>query len=1146
MHFVPDTLVDLLQWRELNQPNRLAYTFLKDGETEEVNLSYGELGRQARIIGARLQSLRAYDERVLLLYPPGLDYIAAFWGCLYAGAIAVPAYPPRHNRYLLRLQAILEDAQVKLVLTTSSILSKIKTTLAQVQKLKNLQWLNTDNIDKTIAEEWRDPIVTSKTLAFIQYTSGSTASPKGVMVTHANILHNQRAIQRACEHTEQSIFVSWLPIYHDMGLIGNVIQPLFIGAPCIFMSPAAFLQTPFRWLQAISRYKAHTSGGPNFAYALCVQKISPKQREMLDLSSWRVAFNGSEPIHPETIDQFAHAFKACGFRREAFFTCYGLAESTLIVSGYGKVSSPVVQNFQKSALSQNQVIESFGEEDVVPLVSSGQVWFDQKILIVDPHSRTKCPPDRIGEIWLSSPSVAQGYWNRFKETENTFRSYLADTGEGPFLRTGDLGFLKDGELFVTGRLKDLIIIRGRNYYPQDIELTIEKSHQALRPGCGAAFSVDVKDEERLVVVHEVDVRQYLDWDEIIKVIRENVAKDHELQVYAVVLIKPGSIPKTSSGKIQRQACRLEFLNESLDVVEASILNDDNASGNEDNCICETILALALNERRPLLESYLQEQVAQVLKVNSSQVDRQQPLSYFGLDSMGSVELQHRIRTNLGVLIPMEELLQDCTITHLAEKILSQLITPTPSCWPPLQSIVRDGVLPLSSAQEMFWLFDQLEPRRSIFNVPVALRLLGTLNVVAMEQSLEEIFRRHEILRTTFAMVNGQPRQIISSTPHFSLHEIEIRELPESEREIKALQQLVEEARTPFDLYRGPLLRATLLQLNKEDHVLLLTMHHIITDGWSVSVILRELSVLYNAFCTGSRSPLSDLTIQYADFAYWQRQWLQGREAESQRSYWKQKLNDAPFALELPTDYPRPAFQSYNGSRQNLVLPVTLAESLKVLSGREGCTLFMTLLTAFVILLHRYSGQDDIVVISPIANRDRAELKDIIGCVRNFLILRVDLSGNPDFQTLLRRVRQVCLEAYAHRELPFVELTRALYIKRDRIKLPLFPVMFAFQNFPLEIPNFFGLTATPMGVFPGLCDRDINFYVEARPEGLTTSLEFDTTLFNTHRVHEMLHGFKGLLESIVANPKQCLSELVTALLQESSPLSVNTELSVVMT
>jgi acyl-CoA synthetase (AMP-forming)/AMP-acid ligase II len=582
------SLVEVLRWRALQQPEQRAYTYLLDGEVEGDHLTYAALDCQARSIGALLQSYRARGERALLLYPTGIEFIAAFFGCLYAGVIPVPLPPPnpaQQQRTLPRLRAITNDAQPALALTTSSILSKVEGLFSQAPELQTMRWLATDKITGRLETEWEDPAVSSDTLALLQYTSGSTSAPRGVMVSHGNLLHNSAHINHAFDLTPDSgVSVSWLPAFHDMGLTNGIIGPMCIGRPCFLMPPQSFLQRPVRWLRAISRYKGTVSGGPNSAYELCARRITPEQRETLDLSSWYAAFTGAEPVRADTMKRFAAAFASCGFRPSFFYPCYGLAEATLMVSGGLVKDEPIVCATQAQALAQNRIVEASEQQpNVRTLVGCGRAMPDTKIVIVHPESLTPCASGVVGEIWVSGPSVAQGYWNRPEETERTFRAHL-NTGEGPFLRTGDLGFLKDGELFVTGRLKDLIIIGGRNLYPHDIELTVEQSHPAIRSGCCAAFSVDVADDERLILAAEVERRHkaasrcqqdedarphpkgrlWLDVEAVGRAIRRAVAEVHDVRVHAVVLLRAGSLPKTPSGKLQRGACQVSFLNGTFD------------------------------------------------------------------------------------------------------------------------------------------------------------------------------------------------------------------------------------------------------------------------------------------------------------------------------------------------------------------------------------------------------------------------------------------------------------------------------------------------------------------------------------------------------------------------------------------------------
>src|SRR5262245_9813870 len=439
--FGPSNLVDLLRHRAAHQPSDVAFYYLIDGEDEEIRWTYSELDRRARAIAAWLQSLGLQGERALLLYPAGLDFIAAFFGCVYAGVVAVPAYPPRKNRSLERIEAIADDAEAKVALTSQEVLERVQGVLDENPALRSLHWGMTDQFPPGMEHDWHAPDVHGDTLAFLQYTSGSTGTPKGVMLTHANLMHNSASIAYAFEHTRSTIGVFWLPSYHDMGLIGGILQPLYIGQPTVLMSPMSFLQKPFRWLKAISRFRATIGGGPNFAYDLCVRKVTPEQRATLDLSSWALAFNGAEPVRAETLDAFAKMFEPVGFRRAAFYPCYGMAEATLIVTGGFKAALPVVRTFDAEAIESNKVVDALADEEGArELVGSGGKLLDQRIVIAHPEHMTTMPPDQVGEIWVAGPSVAQGYWNRPEETQHTFRAYLKDTGEGPFLRTGDLGF----------------------------------------------------------------------------------------------------------------------------------------------------------------------------------------------------------------------------------------------------------------------------------------------------------------------------------------------------------------------------------------------------------------------------------------------------------------------------------------------------------------------------------------------------------------------------------------------------------------------------------------------------------------------------------------------------------------------------------
>ena len=587
-----DTLVDILHNRVRLQPNETIYSFLIDGETEEVSLTYGQLEQKAKAIATYLQSITSPQDRVLLLFPAGLDYITAFFGCLYAGVIAIPAYPPRPNRSLSRIYNILQNAETDIALTNNETLYSIERQLERTPELKNLRWIATDAIDNTRAKDWHQPDISAESIAFLQYTSGSTAEPKGVKIAYQNLLHNLEAIHRCFRHSSQeSRGVIWLPPYHDMGLIGGILQPLYGGFPVTLMSPLIFLQNPLRWLKSISRTQATTSGGPNFAYDLCVRKFKPELLTGVDLSSWQVAFNGAEPIDHETLNKFAETFAPYGFNPAAFYPCYGMAEATLIISGGSYNGTVVTKTVKGKALEQNKIIDSDRHEPHArTLVSCGKSLFDQEVAIANPETLATCPPGEVGEIWVSGASIARGYWKQPEVTEAIFNAYLSDTKVGPFLRTGDLGFLDRGELFFTGRLKDTIVIKGRNHYPQDIEKTVEDTNSWIRPSGVASFSVEIQGEEKLIVLAEVERKYWsshrlsksnseddptiISVKDLTQSIKREISKNHDLQVYTTLLLKPGSLPKTSSGKIQRHACRAEFLNNTLKGLPVSTVSSE--------------------------------------------------------------------------------------------------------------------------------------------------------------------------------------------------------------------------------------------------------------------------------------------------------------------------------------------------------------------------------------------------------------------------------------------------------------------------------------------------------------------------------------------------------------------------------------------
>jgi acyl-CoA synthetase (AMP-forming)/AMP-acid ligase II/acyl carrier protein len=631
-------LLSILKQRAEESPNQLAYVFLQDGCSQEKSITYQQLFQDSCNIAAKLRPLISKGARVLLLYPQGLDFISAFLGSLTAEAIAVPANLPKRNQKISRLKSIIQDSQPEIILTTSSLLAKITDNLTDAVNYPNVQWLATDNLAHEQELAWDFSHISDDLILLLQYTSGSTGIPKGVMVSHGNIRHNSSCIQAALELTEQSVSVTWLPHFHDMGLIDGLIQPLYTGFLGVVIPPEAFLQNPILWLQTITKYRATHSGAPNMGYELCIQKITDADKQNLDLSSWLSAYNGAEPIRGQTLEKFTDKFKTVGFKSHYFYASYGMAEATLMISGGSIHSEPVYFNAQVEALANKIAVQAvqvepvnIAQEGYKQIVGCGKAALETDIRIVDPETFTEVIDHQVGEIWVHSPSVGQGYWRQQEQTVATFQARLTETGDKNFLRTGDLGFIQDGELFITGRLKDLIIIWGKNHYPQDIEYSVQLSHKALRADSGAAFGIELDNQEKLVIVQEVE-RTYLaklDVDEVMAAIREAVSSNHDLQVYAIALIKPASISKTSSGKIQRTVCRQRFLQDDLDIVgiwRQSIGNPQVSSETESLVTQENI------------EEWLLDKLVSSLGIAPEEIDFEEPWVNYGLDSSLAISL----------------------------------------------------------------------------------------------------------------------------------------------------------------------------------------------------------------------------------------------------------------------------------------------------------------------------------------------------------------------------------------------------------------------------------------------------------------------------------------------------------------------------
>ncbi|WP_421548355.1 non-ribosomal peptide synthetase [Pseudomonas sp. QD4] len=1103
---LPSTLAHALQRRAAQTPDQVALRFLAEDQDQNVVLTYRDLDLRARTLAAALQANAELGDRAVLLFPSGPDYVAAFFACLYAGVIAVPAYPPESSRrhHQERLISIIADAEPRLLLTSAGL----RESLLQMEELQAPgapPLLCVDTLDPSLAQGWRAVELAADDIAFLQYTSGSTALPKGVQVSHGNLVANELLIRRGfgIDLNPDDVIVSWLPLYHDMGLIGGLLQPIFSGVPCVLMSPGYFLGRPLRWLEAISEYGGTISGGPDFAYRLCSERVSESALARLDLSRWRVAYSGSEPIRLDTLERFAEKFAACGFTSHQFFASYGLAEATLFVAGGTRGQGIPALRLDDRALARNCAEPGSGNA----LMSCGSSQPLHAVLIVDPHSLSELAENQVGEVWAAGPSIAHGYWRNPEASAKTFVQHAGRT----WLRTGDLGFMRAGELYISGRLKDLLIVRGHNLYPQDIEQTIEREVEVVRKGRVAAFAVTEQGVEGIGIAAEISrsVQKILAPEALIKLIRQAVAEAYQEAPSVVVLLNPGALPKTSSGKLQRSACRTRLADGSLD--HYGLFPPSHGGALE---------STPAEQGSSELHAVIAQIWAEQLQVPHVAADDH--FFLLGGNSIAATQVVARLREALGLELNLRLLFEAPTLAGFAAQV-ARLQQDGGLAQGAIGALSRSEALPQSLAQNRLWITWQLDPQSTAYNIPAGLRLRGELDQDALRTSFEQLIERHESLRTRFFERDGQALQQVAPSAEFNLQLIDLGDLPPAEREARARQIREDEARTQFDLEHGPLLWVTLLRLDDEEHQLLVTLHHIIADGWSLNLLIDEFSRLYAAASQGQVATLAPLPLQYADYGSWQRQWLAQGEGERQLAYWKQQLGDEHPSLELATDHPRAAQLTRSAARHSLRLGASLSEAVREAAQAQQSTAFMVLLTAFQSLLYRYSGQRDLRIGVPNANRPRLETQGLIGFFINTQVLRANIDSRLSFAELLQQTRLAALEAQAHQDLPFEQLLEAFPQAREQ---GLFQVMFNHQQRDLSaLRRLPGLLAEELPWHSREAKFDLQLHSDEDRNGrLSLAFDYADELFDAATIERLAEHFVSLLQQACEQSDTAIGDL----------------------
>ncbi|WP_421556620.1 condensation domain-containing protein [Pseudomonas kitaguniensis] len=1079
--------IDVLEANALHFPQRAALHFLPDGVEIGETLTFAQLHEQSQSLAAALQARCQPGERVLLMLPSSLDYVRAFCACLYAGLIAVPLFPPpsRKPRHLDRVRNVVIDAQPALILAPLEHCEALRELVEQ-----RIDVFTVNDLGTPASDQWQRPSVDGASVAFLQYTSGSTGTPKGVEVRQRNLLANVELMRQAYGFDEHGAMVNWLPLYHDMGLIGGVLAPLYSGMPCYLIASQTFVNSPSTWLQALSRYRATASFAPNFAYALCNRVVSDNLIAQLDLSAWRHAINGAEPIHPGTLDAFAQRFAACGLNPLAISPGYGQAEATLCVSATPADALPVVLRLDKNVLESGRAVLAGGDAAAVEFVACGYPQALHRIAIADPQTFERCAADRIGEVWLQGPSNAEAYWQNPEASRIAFEAQIV--GEpGHYLRSGDLGFMHKGQVVICGRLKDLLILNGRNLYPHDIEFAITDSEPGIRTGRIAAFSQmdPLLGREKLVIVAEPQ-RKFVEpahHPALFASMQAAVREAADCGIDQIVLVQAGTIPMTTSGKIARQGARTQLAAGTLSIIAQSgaataapveRIDVDHLRQHASTATCRQWLQQTLAEINPYLA-----------------VDFELSLIGLGLDSIGVADFAARLHRDLGWNLDTQSLFGEQSLAEWAQALLVYLNTPAPIAEAATSTTANHSRQ--SFAQRRLWFLHQLNPQDSRHNLVLHLTLQGPLDVDTLSQRLNALVERHSVLRTVYHDSAEGPQQRVLPTRAVVLS-----------RHAQLQDCLDREHASPVDLKHGPVLRAHLIS-HAPQHHLLLTLHHIAFDGRSAQLLLAELAA--------ETAPTSH--VQYLDFARWEAAHWTPQRIATQQAFWREHLADVPQSLDLGGSGSTHAEHSLNFN-----LPQATCDSLASLAREHGMTLFMLLLASYQLVLKQLGGQAQFLLGTDVSGRPLAAHNEVIGFFVNQLTLRCDVQGELTLAEFFQQVRDQARLAYAHQDLPFDLVVAALAPARRPGHSPLFQVKLNYQPSRVAPATLAGAELTAMAVAQAPGDFHLVLDLVHAAHGIDATLKYRGEYFDPQRAERLQHLWTRLL----GEARDLLGEPLTAL------------------
>lgn len=1091
----PLSLQQVLDVHAVQHADKPAITFLSDGKTVAEQISFAGLEQRTRRLAAGFQAMGLHSgDRVLLMLESGIDYASSFLACLYTGLVAVPLFPPasRKPRHLQRLNRVIADAEPRLLLLSPGALDLADALLDERGERLPIATVADCDARASQSSQPPAPLHDNAAIAFLQYTSGSTGNPKGVVVRQRNLLANLELMRTAYELDENDVWANWLPLYHDMGLIGSLLLPLYCGMSCYMTAPQTFARAPRTWLQIISRFSVTASFAPNFAFALCTRTVDDATLAELDLSRWTRALNGAEPIHKASVEAFCARFATAGFRREAMSPAYGQAEATLVVSATPWLVGPLYVRLQADILARGRaVLASNDDERAVTFTACGLPQAGHKVRIVDPNTLRPCASDEIGEIWLAGPSNAEMYWNK-PEISRDICAARIHGDDRRYLRSGDLGFIHQGQVVICARLKDLIILNGRNVYPHDLEFALSEAGIGLRSGRIAAFAVndEASGREQLIVVAEPQQKHTRaeTHPELFQAAQNLAYELIEHPIDRLLLVKPGTIPMTTSGKISRQGARLQFVAGELTVIGDSA----------------TPMQLRTVEADNDAVRVLSELVADILQ--TTEVDAHRSLLALGMDSIAVLALQARLQQLYGLAPGLGELFAAADLFALTDT-LSGMKTANDT----LISKDLDAPAPQSFAQQRLWFMDRNQGG-SQHNLLLGLLLSRPVEDERLREVLSRAIQRHDILRTRYRDTSQGCEQWVDAVLGFEWQRC-------SAADESARMLIAEDMRTrPFALEHGPVLRACLLDLPDGRQEWLLALHHIAFDARSAEILLAEITEDY-----AGRVPPAPLRT-YRHFAHWERQRLTPDYLAGELDFWRSYLN-VPDLIALPA----PENKTAQGHGHHVLeIGDEHWSALQALAQESSATPFMILLALFGVLVRHASAQSRFIVGTDVLGRTHPEHQNTVGFFINQLPLRCVIDETLSLDQWITAVKTDTQAAYAHQDLPFDQLVSALKPRRETGRSPLVQIKLNYRQ-----QNLLGLRlgeseVTQVRVEQEPADYDLVLDLVRGPRGLSCTFEYRCAVLAASTVHKLAALWQRLLGDAHALRPRTLTEIAAQL------------------